>query len=271
MTSMPHAAAPILPGECRVWWAGPAAGERLVALLGETERDRLARLRAPGAAGLYLAAHALARIVVAAHAGMPPEALVWDTTCRHCGAEHGKPRLLDTTGAGTPAGGLDFSLSHSGRRLAVAVASAIVGVDVEAVDRPGVASLARRVLAPAERPGYARVAASGADRALLVYWTRKEAVLKATGHGLAMPLSEIVVSAPDEPGYLLRRPSGLRDGVALADLDAGPAYVGCVATIGGPVAVEERDGGPLLRAAGGHASPGAGKSDIGRRHGVLER
>jgi 4'-phosphopantetheinyl transferase len=81
---------------------------------------------------------ALARLVLAAQLDRRPDRLPFDRTCPFCGAGHGKPRLA--------ASGLDFSISHSGARLAVAVVrEALVGVDVERLATDlGVDALARR-------------------------------------------------------------------------------------------------------------------------------
>jgi 4'-phosphopantetheinyl transferase len=56
------------------------------------------------------------------------------------------------------------------------------------------AALRRTVFSDAE---WARVRdAEDPDLACLAAWTRKEATVKATGHGLAMPLRQVVVSRP---------------------------------------------------------------------------
>jgi 4'-phosphopantetheinyl transferase len=91
---------------CTVWWAAPVDPESapaLVDLLDEHERDRLARFRRPADRERYLAAHALARLVLAPLVGTAADALAFDRTCR-CGVPHGKPVLP---------GGPGFSLSHA--------------------------------------------------------------------------------------------------------------------------------------------------------------
>jgi 4'-phosphopantetheinyl transferase len=78
----------------------------------------------------------------------------------------------------------------------------------------------------------------GSDRAagLLAYWTRKEAVVKATGEGLRVPLTDLHVSAPDQSPRLLAwygRPE-LTGRLQLHALNPGPGYAACLALIDQP-------------------------------------
>jgi 4'-phosphopantetheinyl transferase len=102
--------------------------------------------------------------------------------------------------------------------------------------------MARHVLSPAERGWLDRI--EGGCRTLVFYrcWTRKEAVLKATGDGLRVPMPTLTVSGPGEPPRLIAssRRAGLAGRTALCDLRPGTGYVGAVAVLaGGPVAVRE--------------------------------
>ena len=223
-----------------MWWAAPVAPERapaLVGLLDAHERDRLGRLRRADDRARYLAAHALARLVLARHVaggdGGGAAALVFERTCR-CGAPHGRPVLP---------GGPGFSLTHSGRLVGVAVRpDGPVGLDVEQVrDVADLSALAEHVRSPAER---ARAADAVDAPAFFRTWTRKEALLKATGEGLATPMATLTLAAD---GTVADGPAGsgpfwLRD---LAPLPDHPAAVAGP----GPAAPEvvEADGDAVLR------------------------
>jgi 4'-phosphopantetheinyl transferase len=174
---------------CTVWWAAPLAPEgatALVGLLDAHERARLTRLRRPADRARYLAAHALARLVVSAlvgnGSGATAAGLTFDRTCR-CGAAHGKPVLP---------GGPGFSLSHSGQLVGVAVRpDGAVGLDVEQMrEVADLVALAAHVQSPAET---ARADAPGPS-AFFRAWTRKEALVKATGRGLATPMTGITLA-----------------------------------------------------------------------------
>jgi 4'-phosphopantetheinyl transferase len=148
---------------------------------------------------------------------------------------HGKPRVEE--------GGPHFSISHAGDYVVVAVTDdGPMGVDVELITR-GDDKIDRRVRADSER------SAGGAD--LMRRWVRKEAVLKATGHGLAVPMTRFAVSPPDAPACLLTWPddSTLPDRLRLYDLPCPRLYAAAVAVIGrrrGPVLC--RDGSARLAA-----------------------
>jgi 4'-phosphopantetheinyl transferase len=147
---------------------------------------------------------------------------------------------------------LYVSVAHGGDWVAVAVtAVAPIGVDVEPLARPAdVDGLAPSVLAPAERDILALIDGDVArQRAFLTWWTRKEAVLKATGDGLRVDPREVVLSGPDAPPRVVgfaARPE-LRAGSALADLAPDAAHVGAVAVLAPePVTLAVLDGAALL-------------------------
>jgi 4'-phosphopantetheinyl transferase len=221
----------VVPGNhVDVWWAAPvdpAAAPGLVAVLDGHERERMARFRRPADSARYLAAHALTRLVL----GVGPAADVFDRTCR-CGKQHGKPVLP---------GGPAFSLTHAGDVVGVAVSPlGPVGLDVEQA-RPmaDLAALARHIGAPAETGGFFRA------------WTRKEALLKATGEGLSSPMDAIVL---DDDG-VASWTGGPAEPVWLRDLVPAPGCPAAVAGLGpAPSGVREHDGDAVLQAA--HARSG---------------
>ena len=238
---------PLRAGECQVWWARPAGTRELLALLDSGERCRCARFDRDDDRARYLAAHALARLVLAAHLGIPAPAITFQATCRQCGAsDHGKPRL------GIAGAGLDFSLAHSGARVALAVArDAAVGVDVERLNaRRDFAALVPAVLSAAEQSAVAALPDGARAAAVLRYWTRKEALLKASGDGLRVAPAALTVTAPDAPPALVawEAAAPLDAAAHLFDLSPGPGHVASLAILGPRLGVVERDGDELLAA-----------------------
>ena len=101
--------------------------------------------------------------------------------------EHGKPALRD-------AARLRFNLTHCAGAALVAIADGVeVGVDVEATGgraRP-YAALARRYFRGTEADWIAAQPAASVQSAFVALWTAKEAVLKATGRGIAFGLERL--------------------------------------------------------------------------------
>ena len=204
----------------------------------------------------FVTARALLRLVLAPEIHVPPSRVALVARCQRCGSgRHGKPRLLD---AGLP---LAFSLTHVGGCVAIATTPGrAVGVDVEiAHDRtdPEREALAAAALAPQELAAYRRIPADDRGRAMAVWWSRKEAVLKATGDGLAVPPSRVLVSEPGSPAALLGSDADGDSAAVLApgsarlyDLRHDPGYVGCVAVLGTRrLTVDEHDGDQMLSKA----------------------
>jgi 4'-phosphopantetheinyl transferase len=199
---------------------------------------------------LFLAAHVGVRLLAArrwtldvdAGAQAPElDAFGWATL------PSGKPLLTFRDGRPQP---LHVSVAHGGGLAVAAVCRhGPIGVDVEHVDtRRNLTAIARRFFA-AEESAHLE-ACSSDERSLLFHqwWTRKEAVLKATGHGLPGGLTVRVDRPADADGW---RPVALEGHAAplfVRDLrtpDAG--VVGAVAIEGQPgmvetviMAVEER-------------------------------
>lgn len=77
--------------------------------------------------------------------------------------------------------GCDFSLSHSGDVVAVAVSRARVGVDFEKLAEPRFTRLAERMMTPSEAEAYAALAEEEKSAYLAKLWTAKEAIFKTQG------------------------------------------------------------------------------------------
>ena len=166
--------------------------------LDDAERQRAARFIFDRDRRTYAAAHALLRYALDQEAGPRP----W----RFATEAYGKPRL------DPPCDDIRFSLSHTDGLVAVALMHGQeVGVDVETASRdPDEAALASLALAPEEvtdLDGFA-------DRRgrLLRLWVAKEALAKAIGEGLSLPLQQIVLRG--DPPLVAAMPDGY--GVAQA-------------------------------------------------------
>jgi 4'-phosphopantetheinyl transferase len=211
-------------------WAAPLDLVRphWLAYLDPAERERYDRYRQPDDRSRFLLGACLVRVVAGLRLGTAATDIGLDRTCPRCDEPHGRVRVVGAR--------LSVSVSHAGDWVLVAESGeGTVGVDVERVDR-GVdpLELAPVALTDEERLVLLRVDPSRRAEAFARYWTRKEAVLKATGDGLGSPPSRLHVSDPDDPPAVLdwsERPD-LAGRVGLSDLDVAPGYAGCLAVVG---------------------------------------
>ncbi len=230
------------PG-CQIWWAEVAdARPELAELLPPAELQRMGRYRRQADRDRILTAWVLARVVVGGILGVTPANVRVDRTCRRCGAAHGKPQVT----------GVELSVSHAGERVVVAVSpSQALGVDVERIARfdDGLSQgLVATVLTSREQEEL-RGSVGGEDpQGFLRYWVRKEAVVKATGDGLLLPLRTFAVSAPAAPARVLSSPANpaVPADLTLRDIPCATGYVAALAVIGPAGPIEERDGSALL-------------------------
>lgn len=235
-------------GVAQVWWARPNdARPWFVSFFNDEERQRLTMMRRHRDRQRFAVGCALMRMLAGSYLGRTPDAVAIGRRCYKCGRSHGKPRL-----AAPHSGDLQFSISHSGHRVVVVCTrQSPIGVDVESIGQElQVDNLIELVLSPLETESLTVLCPSDRLRALLVYWARKEAVLKATGHGLDVPMPSVTVTAAGDLPRLIGWPVHLgnpRD-VSLHDLSPGSGYVATLAVIGRCEVVVDHDGSALLAA-----------------------
>lgn len=192
-------------------------------VLSPDEKERVRRFYYPHLGRRYAIAHSALRRILAAYDDVDPRALQFSV------GEHGKPELI--------AGGapyrelLHFNLSHSGEMALVAVARhGAVGVDVERW-RTTVQHLeiAERFFSPFECDALMGLPSDEPEAVLRGFfstWSRKEAYLKATGHGISRGLHHFDVTIDGERAELLadRLDPDATARWSMTHLTVGPGY-----------------------------------------------
>lgn len=211
----------------QVWWADPKdAAPWMHDLLDDVERHRRDRLSRPPDQARFVVGCALLKRAAAAQLAVDARDVTLVRVCPDCDQPHGKPTV--------PGSGLELSLAHSGSRVAVAIARGTpVGVDVEQDQRSiDPETLIDTVLTAREAAALAALPADRHRTGFLTYWTRKEAVLKATGDGLRVPLRHVEVTGPLEPPRVLAFAGRAEQPIALVGLDAGRDHIASLAVLG---------------------------------------
>ncbi|HOI92275.1 MAG TPA: 4'-phosphopantetheinyl transferase superfamily protein [Candidatus Rifleibacterium sp.] len=165
----------------------------LKAFLSSEELARLERYSVAAPREMFLAARGALRFLLGQLLDTEPARV---TIATH---EHGKPFL-----PGNP--GLYFNISHSRTLALIALARHPVGVDVEYLPRHvDFAAVMRRFFSESEREEWSRFSVPSQQHAFFRGWTRKEAILKATGEGIAGLGHTLISFKPDEPRALRER------------------------------------------------------------------
>ena len=150
-------------------------------LLGEAERDRLSCFRNPEDALRMTCGRLLLRWHLASLIG-PEDASAAGLDYSH----HGRPSLR-----GYP--DLDFNLSHSGPWVACAVSRrGRIGIDVETARDPS-GQVADRFFSVHEKAWLGSMLADQVEERFTQLWTLKEALVKADGRGLSIPLDSFTL------------------------------------------------------------------------------
>jgi 4'-phosphopantetheinyl transferase len=202
---------------CRVGAEHDALAEALLPRLDGQERARAARFVFARDRRAFVMAHALLRFALA------EQGVRWDA--RIAADAHGKPWLDPRDGS------LRFSLTHTDGLVAVAVAQDhAVGVDAEAAARdPDEAAL--RALALAAPEIIELDEAADRRQRLLRLWVAKEAVAKAAGLGLALPIQQVVLAGDPPRIASLPAQCGQADGWSLHSTRHGAHWIGLAAPV----------------------------------------
>ncbi|WP_146069260.1 4'-phosphopantetheinyl transferase family protein [Arthrobacter sp. ZGTC412] len=175
--------------------------------LDDAERQMAGRFASTMQRGRFLAGRMALRLHVAEVAGVDPRSLHADYVCRNCqGADrvHGAPRYR----AGADGLWIRASLSRSGDwcLLAAVVNEQVrgVGVDLESFASANFEGFEVVAMTAREREYLQEVPAPQRALCQTVLWTRKEAVLKALGSGLALDpsLVDVAGGVPLLPGWM---------------------------------------------------------------------
>ncbi len=191
-------------------------------LLSPAERERADRLRSDRARDAFVVARGRLRQVLGLLSGRPPGAVQIAVDAR------GKPRLEDDG-----CDRLRLNLAHAADLMLCAMTlDHEVGIDVERVrDDVDIEDIARRFFAPDEARRLLALPSVVRRDAFFACWTRKEAVVKATGEGLARTLDSFVVTVdPDRAEMLSADPElGPPWEWSLLPVPLPPTYQGTVA------------------------------------------
>ena len=187
-------------------------------ILSDSERSRADRFVVDSAREDYVVARASLRRLLGGYLEKEPS-----TIAIHL-SEDGKPHLANSLNISD----IRFNLSHSGGLCLVAVSGRReVGIDVEKLRRDvDFGGLAAKYFAPAERDQIIALAGESQMLAFFRCWTRKEAYVKAHGHGLRIPLDRFVVSITGDSPEVLDSPDS--DRWELHSLSPGGDFVGCL-------------------------------------------
>ena len=214
------------PEEVHVWRAEvETAYDRqdiLWSFLAGDERQKAADFLFEGDRKRFVVARGILRALLGCYLGRHPGSLGFDYT------QYGKPQLAGDSE-------IRFSTSHSHGLVLLAFARGRdVGVDIERVradlDFEGIAA---RCFSPGEMASLHSLRNGLRERAFFARWTRKEALAKAEGKGLALPLRRFGVTPAaramvlDTQGHPLGPTKW-----TLQELSPAPGYVAALAVEG---------------------------------------
>ena len=213
------------PREIEIWgiWltASDAALAHYRSTLSVDERHRAQRFSFAKLRRSYTLSRGGLRILLAHYLRCPPSAIELV-----CGAK-GKPELRDSAR-------IRFNVSHSGQiALYAFTLGCELGVDVEQVrELDDLASIAVRFFSTGEVSELLSLESEDRGLAFFRCWTRKEAYVKAIGHGLAVPLNRFRVTLlPGAPARFVQIASDVEiaSDWTLNHLEPAPGYVGALA------------------------------------------
>ena len=190
------------------------------ALLDPAERDRATRFKSHADRARFVGRRAALRAIVAAYTGAAPQAVALQRNA------HGKPVL--------GASDLALNTSHSDAIAVIALGRCeTIGVDVERLRAHDYdEAVAEHVFTRSERAALADLEPADRVRRFFTFWTCKEAVVKALGQGLSVPLDSFEIAlGPGERPEIGRWnvPGAAAKRLQLCCFEPAAGYVGALA------------------------------------------
>jgi len=205
-------------------WLADLAGDSAQAaycarVLSADEKARAARFRADPDRRRFAVARGLLRALLGSYLDEAPEDIPISVTGK------GKPFVAGAR--------MHFNISHSEELALYAFCRDFeVGVDIESLGRDADwKGLAMRILTARERTELEQMPAAARDRGYFTCWVRKEAVVKATGAGLSLPLGSVETLGAQATNLGSIRIPLNGSTCELYDVDVGPGYAAAVAIL----------------------------------------
>lgn len=157
--------------------------QRHWSVLDSAEQVIASKVRSKNRHNEYVHIHGLLRYQLGLILNHPPERLVINRS------QTGKPYLGDYPK-------LVFNISHSAEHFIIAIATDCqLGIDVECIrPRKNIRGLVSKCFAQVEQDYWNQLSEPEQIKAFYQFWTRKEAFVKATGHGIALGIDRCVIN-----------------------------------------------------------------------------
>lgn len=238
---LPARLTPPAGAEVHLWTLPLNAGRAIIgecrALLSPDERERADRFHFPKDHDRFVATRGVLRLLLARYLGCEPSTIRFEYRCvcqrPHCTRSRRKPELASN---GAPHH-LRFNVSHSDRLAIYAFAHAReIGVDVERIrDDVQWRAVAEECFSVEDAQFLTTMPPDAPPDEFFHCWTRKEAFLKAIGHGFSAgrELRETPCS-PDELGVPVtdRTIAGPNGDWTMVDLDVEHGFAGALVVSG---------------------------------------
>jgi 4'-phosphopantetheinyl transferase len=177
----------IEPQEVHLWqiWIPDFISQEaeLIALLSPDELERAYRFRFPQHKQRFIIARASLRNILSQYLPIPPHKIEFAYGNR------GKPFLKANPQH------LEFNLTHSDEMAICAITkNASIGIDIQKIEEKYNPGIAKRFFSTAENQDLEKLPAAERNAAFCSLWSCKEALIKAVGEGLYVPLGDFSVS-----------------------------------------------------------------------------
>ena len=217
--------------EVHVWRASlemtPSQVKTMEHMLSADELSRAGRYYFPKDRDYFIAARGLLRTILGRYLLMQPDELSF------CYGPFGKPALEEKIHGKT----LCFNYSHShGLALFSCALDREMGVDIEYIRADiSTGDIAAQFFSQREVAALNSLSENVRQKAFFTLWTRKEALMKADGMGLALELNQYEILLDQNKMHIklkLGNEPQAADIWSLSDLDAGPGYAAALAIEG---------------------------------------
>lgn len=220
----------IHPNEVHIWRASldlsKLLPENLLGTLSADELSRASRFRFEKDQRRFIGARGILRQILGAYLQKPPHSL------QFLYGTNGKPTMACSEDP------LQFNISHSDNMVLYAIThNRNIGIDLERIQEDvDIEEIANRFFSEAEIVSMQQLTESKRNELFFQYWTRKEALIKATGVGLSFPIETFDVSGVNGsilspiplPGDHGEKPQWYGQ-----DLLPGPGYTAAIVVEGG--------------------------------------